>query len=286
MKDKTILITGANSGIGLETAKNLAQTGAKIWMMARNPEKGKVAVEAVRASSGNDNIHLQLIDLASLSSVRDAAKNLLTQNPRIDVLINNAGLIKMKKETTKDGFETVFGVNHLGPYLLTRLLLDRIQETAQTQGEARTIFVSSALHQNNKGIQFDDLMWDNRKYSGMKAYGESKLANILTANEIARRYGKDGIIAHSVHPGGAKSNIYRNGNIKGISLMVTKLVYALIGISLAKGAETPTFLAQSTEAAKSNGKYWAKNKITKAKLPENEAEVAARLWKVSEELTK
>ncbi len=144
MKSKTILITGANSGIGLETAKNLAKTGAKIWMMARNEQKGKQAVDEVRALSGNANVHLQLIDLASLESVRNAAKSLLEQNERIDVLVNNAGLIKMKKEHTEDGFETVFGVNHLGPYLLTRLLLDRIRKTAQAHGEARTIFVSSA----------------------------------------------------------------------------------------------------------------------------------------------
>lgn len=284
MSKKTILITGANSGIGLETARNLAKQDATIIMMARNREKGMAAVEDVRKLSKNDDVHLQLIDLASKSSVRSAAENLLKQHPRIDVLINNAGLIKLEKTLTEDGLETVFAVNHLGPYLLTRLLLDRIANTAKKEGEARIIFVSSALHANNKGISFDDLNWEKRKFSGMQAYGESKLANILTANEIARRYGESGIIAHSVHPGGVKSNIYRNGNIKGIALVITKMVYALIGISLAKGAETPTFLAIDPKAAEVNGKYWVKSKIKAAKLPANEAEVAAKLWTVSAEL--
>ncbi|MEM9820066.1 MAG: SDR family oxidoreductase [Bacteroidota bacterium] len=285
MENKTLLITGANVGIGLETAKNLARTGATIVMMARNKAKGEEAVKEVKTATGNAKVFLQMIDLASMQSVRKAAQELLDHHQRIDVLINNAGLIKMEKHLTEDGFDTIFGVNHLGPYLLTRLLLDRIQETAKREGSTRVLFVSSDLHKRVKGIDFEDLNWESRRFNGIKAYGESKQANIMTANEIARRYGAKGVFAHSIHPGPVRTNIYRNGNIRGYKLWVTKLAYALVGISLAEGAATPTFLATSPEAIQTNGKYWIKSKIAKTHLPKNEAAVAKKLWEVSAQLT-
>ncbi|MEM8906954.1 MAG: SDR family oxidoreductase [Bacteroidota bacterium] len=285
MKEKTVLVTGANSGIGLETARNLAKTGAQVVMLARHPEKGRLAVETVRQETGNTRVHLQLLDLASMPSIHQAAQQILEQYERIDVLINNAGLIKMERLVTESGWETVFGVNHLGPYLLTRLLMERMVQTAQQVGEARILFVSSELHKRAKGIPFDDLQWERRRYNGIMAYAESKLANILTANEVARRYGTQGIIAHSIHPGAARTNIYQNGNLKGFQLWVAKLAYAFLGTSLAAGAATPTFLATAPEALKTNGRYWAKSKIVPPHLPADEASVAAHLWAVSAQLT-
>lgn len=285
MKNKTIIITGANSGIGLATAKVLAQTGAKIIMTARDFIKGQRALKEVKDSSNNPDVHLQIMDLASLDSIYNASREILHKHERIDILINNAGIMSLKKNETVDGFEEQFGVNHLGHFLLTNLVLSRIEQTAKQYGEARVIFLSSGAHQRTKGIDFDDLGWEKRKYEGFTAYADSKLANILTANEIARRYGEARIFTHSLAPGAVKTNIYKNDSIKGIKLLLAKLAFAIIGISPEKGAATLVFLATSPEATKVNGRYWKKSKITQAKLPENEEAIAGRLWKVSMELT-
>jgi len=285
MENKTIIITGANSGIGLATAKALARTGAKIIMTARDPLKGRLALEEVKNASNNPAIYLQIMDLASLDSVYNASKEILHKHERIDILINNAGLMSLKRNETVDGFEEQFGVNHLGHFLLTNLLISRIERTAKQYGEARIIFLSSGAHQRTRGIDFDDLEWEKREYKGFTAYADSKLANILTANEIARRYGGSRIFTHSLAPGAVKTNIYKNDSIKGIKLLLAKLAFAMIGISPEKGAATTVFLATSPETIKVNGKYWKKSKITQAKLPENEEAIADRLWKVSMELT-
>ena len=285
MKNKTIIITGANSGIGLATAKALAQTGAKIIMTARNVIKGREALKEVKNSSKNSDVHLQIMDLASLDSIHNASREILGKHERIDILINNAGLMSLKRNETVDGFEEQFGVNHLGHFLLTNLLVSRIEQSAKQHGEARIIFLSSGAHQRTKGIDFDDLGWQKRKFEGFTAYADSKLANILTANEIARRYSGSRIFTHSLAPGAVKTNIYKNDSIKGIKLLLAKLAFAIIGISPEKGAATSVFLATSPEAIKVNGKYWKKSAIIQARLPENEEAIAARLWKVSMELT-
>ena len=285
LENKTIIITGGNNGIGLATAKILANTAAKIIITARDVQKGKAAVAAIKSHSGNANIHLQLLDLERLDNIRIAAKELLKNNEHIDVLINNAGVYLLHREQTPHGFEKQFGINHLGHFLLTHLLLPKIEATAKAKTEARIIMVSSGAHKRTEGIHFDDLQWTKRKFDPIKPYAESKLANILMANEIARRYGHSGIYAHSLHPGMIKSNIYRNGNIKGLKGLIVKALFSGFGKTTKQGAATSVFLATSKKALTENGKYWAKSKMIPATLPPNEKEVAKKLWEISEQLT-
>ena len=285
MKNKNILITGANSGLGLATAKALAKTEATIVMMVRNLQKGQQALEEVKNESGNNNIHLQVMDLASLASIQNAANEILNNYNRIDILINNAGLITLNKKTTIDGFEEQFAVNHLGHFLLSSLLINKMVQTAQQYKEARILFLSSGAHKRTKGIDFNDLNWEKRKYNGITAYADTKLANILTAKALANKYGKSGIFAHAIAPGAVNTNIFKNDSITGFKQFLVTSLFNLFGVNPETGAATTVFLATSSEALKVNGKYWKKSKIKQAKLPNNEKAITDQLWEVSRKLT-
>ncbi len=220
MAGKTVVVTGANSGIGKATAEALAGAGARTVLTARSETSGREAVADIRRSTGSDDVELVLFDLADLDSVRRGAADLLERCDRIDVLVNNAGLILSERTETKDGFEATFGINHLGPFLLTTLLLDRIIASAP----ARIVNVSSTAHRSaRRGLDFDDLQ-STKRYTGMQAYGRSKLANILFTTELARRLEGTGVTANAVHPGTVATGFARDGDANGVFAFGVKVI--------------------------------------------------------------
>ena len=202
---KTVIITGANTGIGKETAVDLARRGARVILACRSAEKGEEAVVEVRARSGNDKVVFRRLDLASLESVRQFASEILEEEPTIDILINNAGVMACPYSKTEDGFEMQFGVNHLAHFLLTNLLLDRLKKAPT----ARIVTVSSIAYRLVRRINFDDLN-SEKSYSPLVAYGQSKLANILFTRSLAKRLAGTSVIANCLHPGViTKTELYR-----------------------------------------------------------------------------
>ena len=213
LNGKTVIITGANTGIGLETAVDLAKRNARVILACRSVERGETAAVEVRKRSGNDNVVFVQLDLASLDSVRKFAARILEGEPRIDFLINNAGIYSNSFTRTIDGLETTFAVNHLGHFLLTNLLLDRLKEAPS----ARIINVSSIGYRRGE-IDFDDLN-SERSYSGFKAYCRSKMANILFTRKLAKELQGTRVTINVVHPGAIYTNIVRQNS----SLLVVGL---------------------------------------------------------------
>ncbi len=278
MTGTTVVITGGNSGIGLETAAALATAGARTVITARDPERGAAAVKDLATRTGGD-VSLVLFDLASLASVRAGAAELLDRFDRIDVLVNNAGIVLSDRRLTVDGYEMTFAVNHLGPFLLTSLLTERLVAGAP----ARVVNVSSTAHsQARHGMPFDDLQ-SAARYSAMRVYGESKLANILFTTELARRLDGTGVTANCLHPGVVATGYARDGDTKGFLSMGIKVIRPFI-LSPAQGARTSVYLASSPEVARTTGEYFVKCKVKQPKAPARDAEAARRLWEVSEQL--
>jgi NAD(P)-dependent dehydrogenase (short-subunit alcohol dehydrogenase family) len=280
MQGKTVVVTGGNSGIGAETAEALAGMGARVIVTARNADKGRAAVaEIVQRLGGDAQVQLVVFDLADLSSVRRGAEEILELAPRLDVLVNNAGVVLTERHETVDGFEATFATNHLGPFLLTNLLLGRILESAP----ARIVNVASTAHNAaRKGMPFDDLQSTGR-YRGMRVYGESKLANILFTLELARRLEGTGVTANSLHPGTVRTGYGADGDARGFlafGLMVARPFF----LSPAKGARTSIYLASSPDVEGVSGEYFAKCKLAKSRRWARDPEAARRLWQVSEDL--
>ena len=280
MQGRTVVITGGNSGIGFETAAALAGMGARVVITARNADKGRAAVAAIaRRLAGDGQVQLVVFDLADLSSVRRGTDEILEQAPRIDVLVNNAGLVLTERSETVDGLEATFAVNHLGPFLLTNLLLDRLRASSPS----RIVNVASTAHRTaRKGIPFDDLQ-SERRYAGMRVYGQSKLANMLFTVELARRLKGDGVTANSLHPGTVRTGYGADGDARGLLAFGIR-VSAPFFLSPAKGARTSVYLASSPEVAEVSGEYFVKCAPRHPKRWARDPDAARRLWEVSEEL--
>jgi NAD(P)-dependent dehydrogenase (short-subunit alcohol dehydrogenase family) len=280
MQGKTVVVTGGNSGIGFETAAALAAMGARVVVTARNADKGRAAVAAIAQRAGGDaQVQLVVFDLADLSSVRRGAAEILEQAPRLDVLVNNAGLVLSERAETVDGFEATLATNHLGPFLLTNLLLERIRVSAP----ARIVNVASTAHNAaRKGMSFDDLQ-SEKKYATMRVYGQSKLANILFTLELARRLEGSGVTANSLHPGTVRTGYGADGDARGLLAFGIK-ISAPFFLSPAKGARTSVYLASDPEVAKVSGQYFVKCKAKQPKRWARDPDAARRLWQVSEEL--
>jgi NAD(P)-dependent dehydrogenase (short-subunit alcohol dehydrogenase family) len=281
-RQKTFIVTGANTGVGLATAKALAKSGARIVMAVRDRDKGEAAMAELREETGHDDVTLQMLDLADLSSVREAAESLSKNEERIDVLINNAGLGHAKGGQTKDGFDLVMGVNHLGTFAFTEALMDKIISTAAAHGEARVVNLSSMAHQFARKFDPCDLMPEKRSF-GRDAYSESKLCNLLHAREMARRYGMAGVRAHAVHPGFVNSNFSRPDHFPGIWQLIFMLTKPM-QISPKKAAKTVLAAALDDDGAWNNGAYWDKEKVVQPTLPHRPEKVAQALWEESERL--
>jgi NAD(P)-dependent dehydrogenase (short-subunit alcohol dehydrogenase family) len=280
MQGKTVVVTGGNSGIGLETAQALAGMGARVILTARNADKGRAAVARIgERLEGQPQVQLVVFDLADLSSVRRGAEEILQQAPRLDVLVNNAGVVLSERRVTVDGYEATFATNHLGPFLLTNLLLDRLRASAPS----RIVNVASTAHKAaRKGIPFDDLQSTGR-YSGMRVYGESKLANILFTLELTRRLAGSGVTANSLHPGTVRTGYGADGDARGFLALGLKISQPFF-LSPEKGARTSIYLASSPEVEGVTGQYYVKCKAAKPSRPAQDAQAAQRLWRVSEEL--
>lgn len=272
----TVLVTGATGGIGLETARVLARMGHSVLIHGRNPRKGRAAVESIQGQSGGSVRFLQA-DFSSLEQVRALAAQLAASVQRLDVLINNAGCANFSRSITVDGYETTFAVNHLAPFLLTNLLLDRIRHCAP----ARIVNVASRAHRNQY-IDFDDLM-STRGYRVMRTYGRSKLANILFTRMLARKLAGTGVTANALHPGLVRTGIGQNNAFARIIGWLT-LSWSAIGVE--EGARTSLYLATSSEVEGANGGYYSQCRPSPLLTSPAAVDVSVgeRLWKVSEKL--
>lgn len=271
--EKTVVITGATDGIGLVTATDLAKQGMRIVQLARNPQRAAAARERIEAAAGRACVTDVACDLSDMGQVRAAAAAVLEACPRIDVLICNAGGAMPERRMTADGHELTLAVNHLGGYLLTRLLLDRVLEA----DAPRVVYTASMGHKHSP-LDFDDLDLE-RGWSMLKAYGRTKLMNVLTAMELHRRCGDRGLAASSLHPGGVRTGIWNKGGVLGV--MAGILGYPFM-ISVEKGADTLTWLAASPDAHDPRGRYYIKRKPRRtARFATDEA--ARKLWDVSAE---
>ena len=279
MDGRTVVVTGASSGIGKATATALARAGAHTVITARDEGRGRTALEDIRRASGSEVVDLVVFDLGDLGSVRAGATELLEANPKIHVLVNNAGLVLSDRRETPDGFEATFAVNHLGPFLFTELLTERLVASAP----ARIVNLTSDAHKSARhGLDFDDLQ-STRSYRGMQVYGRSKLANILFTTELARRLAGSGVTANCCHPGVVATGFARDGDTSGVLAFGIKLIKPFV-LTPEKGARTSVYLASSPEVEGVSGRYFVKCKEERPTAAAQDAAAAARLWEVSEEL--
>ncbi|MFM8409512.1 MAG: SDR family NAD(P)-dependent oxidoreductase [Alphaproteobacteria bacterium] len=276
MSEPVCIVTGATSGIGRATALGLARRGASVGIVARDAGKARAtADEIVRGGGAMPMIFLA--DLGSQAEVRRVAREILDRCPRVDVLVNNAGVVNLRRETTVDGHESVFAVNHLAYWSLTLLLLDRLRESAPS----RVVNVSSDAHKIVDGISFEDPGFD-RGWSTMKVYGHSKLANILFTRELARRIEGSGVTVNCLHPGAVATGLGKNnGRIARGLIALLKPFFR----TPESGAETSIHLAASPEVAGRSGGYWARCRERSPSAAALDAGAARRLWDLSASLT-
>lgn len=277
MDGRVCVITGATSGIGRAAASELAALGAQVVIVARDPGRGAAARDEIAGETGNREVALEVADLASQRQIRDLAARLLASRPEIHVLVNNAGLTLAERRLTEDGLEETFAVNHLAPFLLTNLLLDRLRASAP----ARIVTVASAAHRG-AAIPFDDLNGEHG-FSSWLAYGWTKLANILFTVELARRLDGSGVTATCLHPGVVATGFAREGPF--LIREFQRWVGRLLLLDPKQGADTLVWLASSPEVAGASGGYYAKRRLETASRAAGDAAAARRLWEVSARLT-
>jgi NAD(P)-dependent dehydrogenase (short-subunit alcohol dehydrogenase family) len=280
MGGKIVLITGGNAGIGKEAAVGLASLGARVLITSRSKERGRAARDEIVERSGNAEVDVMALDLASFRSIRSFASDIFARHDRLDVLVNNAGLILRRRTETEDGFEATFGINHLGHFLLTDLLLDRRKASAP----ARVVVVASMAHKGaRRGLDFDDLQAERRRYRWMDAYNKSKLANIYFARELARRVDGTGVTVNVLHPGFVRSEFGRGGDLGALYGFGIRLG-APFAISSERGARTTIYLASSPEVEGVTGTYFFKCKPAPISKAAQDDAAARRLWDVSEQM--
>jgi len=270
-------ITGASSGLGFETALELARMGATVAMLCRSSERGEAARERVVQRSANADVHVVRCDHADLDSVRAAAADLQRRFDALHVLVNNAGLMLSQREITIDGVEHTFQVNHLSAFLLTTLLRERLQRSAPS----RIVTVSSLAHTGAR-LDFSDLQFAYG-YNGWDAYARSKLANVLFTYELARRLQGTSVTANALHPGLVRSGFGRNNGLAMRALM-TAIQLPPLAASARRGARTQIYLASSSEVQRSSGRYFAACRERRSAARSYDVEAQRRLWEASEGL--
>lgn len=273
MIGKLCLVTGANAGIGKETALGLAKLGATVVMLCRDRDRGQAAQREIKHKSGNDKVELMICDLGSQDSIRQFATEFKQQHDRLDVLVNNAGVLMRERSLTEGGTESTFATNHLGYFLLTNLLLDLLK----TSAPARIVNVASAAHKYGK---LDVGAWvTGRDFSAFSAYANSKLANVLFTYELARRLEGTGVTANCLHPGAVGTNLFR-----GLPRLL-QVVISLVTMGPERGARTSIYLAASPEVEAVSGKYFARRRAERSSDASYDRNAARQLWEVSEELS-
>jgi NAD(P)-dependent dehydrogenase (short-subunit alcohol dehydrogenase family) len=277
MEGKVVLVTGATSGLGRETALTLAGAGATVVAAGRDPRKTATTVRDLVVRTDNTSVEGLVADLSSQEQVRRLAREFLDRYERLDVLVNNAGAIFERREETEDGIERTFAVNHLAPFLLTNLLLDVILASAP----ARVVTVSSVGHRSGR-LDFEDLH-SARGYDANRAYAESKLANVLFTYELARRLEGTGVTANAADPGMARTSIGTNN--KSVRAYLQLLAHRAMAGSVERGARTSIYLASSPAVEGVSGAYFADCEQVASSPASYDEAVARRLWRVSEELT-
>jgi len=275
MRARTVVVTGATDGVGREAATRIAEAGATLLLVGRNPDKGRAVVERMRGEAGNRAISFLCADLSRLDEVRRVAGEIRDRCGRLDVLLNNVGAIFMRRRESADGIEMTWALNHLGYFLLTHELLDLVKASAP----ARIVNVASAAHRGG-AIDFDDLE-GRRAYSGRGAYAQSKLANILFTYELARRLEGSGVTANALHPGFVRTR-FGSGNGLPVRLIIAAMM-RLSGISVAEGGRTSVYLATSPEVAGASGGYYEACAPATSSAASRDEAVARRLWQVSAE---
>ncbi len=275
LHDKVAVVTGANSGMGFATTVELARRGARVIMACRSRERGQKALEEAVRQSGSNAIELFLCDLGDLASVRFFVDTLTAAHPVVDLLINNAGVVTLSRETTKDGFESMLGINHLGHFLLTRLLLDSMKKAPA----ARIVNVSSGAHKIGR-IDFDNPFL-TRGFNVVRGYAQSKLANILFTKELARRLAGTGVTVNALHPGAVGTNIGIDRRT-GFGKRVLALLRPFF-LTPAQGAETALYLATCDEIAGVSGEYFYRKLESPVSKRASDRKLAARLWEWSEQ---
>lgn len=277
MQGKTVIITGGNAGIGLETAIGLAKMGADVTITGRSESKVKAALEDIKQKSGNQNVDYLICDQASLAEVRKLADTINAKYEKIDVLVNNAGLYTSDRELSKDGIELMFAVNHLSHFLLTNLVLDKIKTA-----KGRIVSVASVAHKQTRDFDTSDINMD-KDFSGWKGYSRSKWCNIVFTKELAKRLEGTGVTANCLHPGGVSTEIAQKE-----ANWYTKLGWWLgrqfYFISAAEGAQTSIYLASSDEVKDVSGEYFYKSKKVFSNRPSQDPELWKKLWDASEKL--
>jgi NAD(P)-dependent dehydrogenase (short-subunit alcohol dehydrogenase family) len=273
MQGKVAIVTGSNTGIGKATALGLARQGARVVLAVRDVAKGEAARAEIVLQAQNEDVVVMPLDLGDFGAIRGFAAAFLSRFPRLDVLVNNAGVTTRKRATTKDGLEVTFGVNHVGTALLTQELLPILKESAPS----RVVVVSSDLHYRGK-MQWDDLQQTHGRFRGLAAYNQSKLANVLYTNALARRLEGTGVTVNALHPGVVATELTRD---------YPKPIMALFKVFLwtpERGAECSLHVATSPELAGTTGAYFERSR---QKPPSREARDVAqqeRLWSLTEDL--
>jgi NAD(P)-dependent dehydrogenase (short-subunit alcohol dehydrogenase family) len=271
------VVTGATNGIGRATAESLANRGATVVVHGRNRLAVETVCRMIAERTRNSDVTGAVADFSSLEDVRRMAGELRSRYDRLDVLVNNAGTVTTRRRTTADGYEWQFGVNHLAAFLLTESLLPALERSAS----GRIVTVSSRAHLRAT-IDLDDLNWERRKYHGMRAYGASKLANVLFTFELARRLDGTKVTANCLHPGVVATNIFKEPRVVA---WIMKIVGRWLLLSPEDGAATSVYLASSPEVASANGKYFDECREAAVNPIAHDAVLARRLWEVSERLT-
>ena len=278
MQGKTCLITGGSDGIGYAAARELAQLGATVLIVGRNAMKTATAVARIIEETDNGAVRYLLADLSSLGDVRRLAAQVKEGIPRLDVLVNNAGAIFLSHRRSVDGIEMTFALNHLGHYLLTTLLLDLLRDSAP----ARIVNVSSGAHFSAGNFRLEDLPRPGSN-GGYRAYGRSKLCNILFTYELAHRLEGSGVTVNALHPGLVRTNIARNNGLLG---RVVNFFIGARGVDAVKGAKTLNYLASSPEVEGLTGKYFVDCRAVPSSALSYDDGLASDLWELSERLTK
>jgi NAD(P)-dependent dehydrogenase (short-subunit alcohol dehydrogenase family) len=275
--NKIAMITGATSGIGRETALALGSMGLELVLVGRSDERLRAVSEEITRTTGNQAVQTMRGDLSSMQEVRRLTTEFKSSHNKLDVLINNAGLILGKRELTTDGHEYTFALDHLAPFLMTNLLLDHLKRGAPS----KVITVSSSAHRMGR-MQFDDLMLE-KGWTSFKAYGQAKLANALFTYELARRLNGTKVTSNCLHPGVVRTNVGRE--LGGATRLVAITVIRPFAISPQKGARTPIYLATSPEVENVSGKYFVRCKPSRSSRESHNVDEAKRLWEASEKLT-